>query len=305
MLKILVTLFEYLETIVNIFSNALIQTFLVYTTVVLIYKFYIEEQTTNYIPTFIVQILDKIKNTFSEVDLIRSKISDTNKIELESKYEKASQEAIIIKKQNKEHNAQVINNALKMSIGILSFFVIFALITRHMSINIHWYQLLLSAVITVVGTSYEYFFITQVIVKYHFIELTKIYDAMVSKIETISNNIIEGELKDDLKQIVNNHNNNNNNGINNLVSGAKDIIAKDNLDGMINHVGEGILNELQKHNQTINNNNVNNNVNNNNVNNNIISKVVSGNINVNNLVDKAGLTLNDVDHNKLKASLGY
>lgn len=262
MFKFIVTFLKYLETIVNIFSNALIQTFLVYTTVVLIYKFYIEDQTTNYIPTFIVQTLSKIKNTFHELDFIKNRFSDSNKMDLEAKYKSASEEEAIIGQANKEHNAMIIDGALKMSFGILSVFILFAIITSRMSVNIHWYQLLLSAVITVVGTSYEYFFITQVIVKYHFIELTDIYDAMVSKVESISTEVIEGEMIEDLKEIINNHNNSNNisnSGLNNLISGNKEIV---------NHISSGILKELKG----------------------------------NNIVNQAGATMNDTEHNYLKES---
>ena len=298
--NILYKFLEYLETIVNIFSNALIQTFLVYTTVVLIYKFYIEDQTTNYIPTFISEILNKIRKTFTELDFIRDKFSDVNKQDLETKYEITIQEEAEVKIINKAHNAKVINNALKMSIGILFIFIAIAVATSRTSINIHWYQLLLSAVITVVGTSYEYFFITQIIVKYNFIELTKVYDALTHKIEQLSENIIETNMVNELQNIVQNHKNNtnnNNNGINNLVQDAKNILGNviddNNNNNIVTEMGGNILKELT----TNNNNNGNDNGKNN-----LIAQIVDGNMNVNNLVNKAGVTLNDIGHDMLKES---
>lgn len=307
-MKILSTLLKYIETIVNIFSNALVQTFLVYTTVVLIYKFFIEDQTTNYIPTFVTTILNKIRDTYYELNYITDTYGIKNKEEIEMKYEKARVEESIIHKKNKEHNRQVINNALKMSVGILATFVMFTLITSHMSINIHWYQLLLSAAITVVGTSYEYFFITQVIVKYHFIELTKLYDAMSLKLQKISNTIIDKGLVQKLEDIVKKQEEgaigklhsagSNINNIANAATGVVQNIVTDNNNGNIDTVNNvvtemenGLLDELEK---TTTNGNAYGIVNNN--------RVYTMN-NVQNLIDKVGNTLNDIDHNNIKMSV--
>jgi len=107
-----------------------------------------------------------------------------------------------IYKANKEHNVKVIYKALRMSVGILVIFVLFTLITSHFSVHIHWYQLLLSAAITAVGTSYEYFFITQIAVKYNYIKLTELYDAMMEKVDTISKKVGEGQLVTDLEKLL-------------------------------------------------------------------------------------------------------
>lgn len=303
----------YIETIVNVFSNALVQTFLVYTTVVLIYKFFIEEQTTNYIPTFVTTIMDKVRNTYNELNFMTDKYGGMNRSELEQKYEAARLEESQIHKKNKEHNREVINNALKMSVGIFAVFCLFTLITSQMKVTIHWYQLLLSAAITVVGTSYEYFFITQIIVKYHFIELTRLYDAMAEKVETMSDDIVQKELVPDLEKIVNKHegkglNNTVKSGINNIAratgvlqniaSGAEDA---DNMNNIVNDISNGMLNEITAN--AKNSINAINNMNNiNNINDNINQYGYTMN-NVQNLVNKVGNTLNDIDHNDLKNSL--
>jgi hypothetical protein len=330
-MKILSTILKYIETIVNIFSNALVQTFLVYTTVVLIYKFFIEEQTTNYIPTFVTTILDKIRKTFYELNYITDTYGISNKDEIELKYQQAKAEESIIHKQNKEHNRIVINNALKLSLGILATFVLFTLITRHMSVNIHWYQLLLSAAITVVGTSYEYFFITQIIVKYNFIELTNLYDAMAFKLEKISTSIIDKQLVGKLEEIVKNHekkimNNAINksgidkSGIDNIASATgvvQNIVnITDNIDtvnNVVNEMENGLINELEKTasdqvnkqydniNQGVNiNTNINGNGNAYGIINNNRAYTMD---NVQNLIDKVGNTLNDIDHNNIKMNI--
>lgn len=298
-IKLLIT---YIETIVNIFSNALVQTFLVYTTVVLIYKFFIEEQTTNYIPTFVTIILDKLKNTYSEIDYGKNQYGQLNKVELEQKYKEAEFEESKIYKENKEHNRQVINNALKMSVGIFSFFVLFTLITSHMSVHIHWYQLLLSAAITVVGTSYEYFFITQIIVKYNFIELTELFDAMAEKLDTISDQVVKGKLVTDLENIVQNNNNNNNNNDNGISSMMP---STGTLKNAINSIKNSDIKLNNVMNMIPNSNDiphVNNNNNNNNDNNDIMSRLSK--IEVNDIINKIGNGFNDIEHTGLKTNMG-
>jgi hypothetical protein len=226
-MKLFKTLLTYIETIVNILSNALIQTFLVYTTVVLIYKFFIEEQTTNYIPTFITDILNKVRKTYSELDYATNQYGLSNREELENAYNKLTQEESLLHQNNKNHNKKVINDALKMSLMILVIFILFAIITSRMEINIHWYQLLLSATITIVGTLYEYFFITQVIVKYNFIELTKIYDAIGEKMSQVSDKVIKDNLAAKLEEITKKtmvNNINTNQLINNVQNDINDLI---------------------------------------------------------------------------------
>lgn len=333
-MKLFKDLLNYIEAIVNTFSNALVQTFLVYTTVVLIYKFFIEEQTTNYIPTFVTTIMDKVRNTYTELNFMTEKYGGMNRDELEQKYEAARVGESHIHKKNKEHNRQVINNALKMSVAIFAVFCLFTLITSHMKVTIHWYQLLLSAAITVVGTSYEYFFITQIIVKYHFIELTRLYDAMAQKVEKMSQDVVDKELVPELEKIVQKQegqtmNNVVKSGINNIAqatgvlqniaNGAEDA---DNMNNIVNDISNGMLNEITGNVQNATGVNANAisgilNKNANNVNNMITNKI--GNYdnyglgennrhtytmnNVQNLINKVGNTLNDIDHNDLKNSV--
>jgi hypothetical protein len=261
--KILLT---YIETIVNILSNALVQTFLVYTTVVLIYKFFIEEQTTNYIPTFVTEILNKVRKTYTELDYATNQYGTSNKEELENIYNKLTEEESLLHQKNKEHNKNVINDALKMSFFILITFILFTIVTSRMSINIYWYQLLLSAVITVFGTLYEYFFITQVIVKYNFIELTKIYDTMAEKMSQLSDKVIKGNLVGQLKEITKKT------GVNNV-----------NTNQLINNMQNDMHNDID----------------------NLVKNkgMLQNALFESDLVEKVGNTLNDMDHNQLKNSI--
>lgn len=309
------TFFRYLEIIINIFSNALVQTFLVYTTVVLIYKFFIEDQTTNYIPIFVSNTLNQIKKTYMELDYARHNFGENN-LELEAKYQTALQDEIKIKTANKKHNQTVITNALKLSGAILAVFFIFALVTSRLSVHIKWYQLLLSAVITVVGTLYEYFFITQIIVKYNFIELTRVYDTIVNELDRVSDYVIKNQLKEHLQTVVNNtkiNNNNTTSGIDHLISSATKVINNKlniNIDNnLVDRVMIGISDELgQTNNNTIKNrptydpvltqNSLDRIVNGlrQNMNSDVARLLDNNNNNRNNLVNKAGITLNDIDH---------
>jgi len=268
-MKLLKTLFDYIETIVNILSNALVQTFLVYTTVVLIYKFFIEEQTTNYIPTFITEILTKIRKTYYEMDYTVHQYGLSNRQEIVDNYNKLSIEEKIIHKQNNEHNKNVINNALKLSVLILVVFILFTIITNRMAIHIHWYQLLLSSAITVIGTLYEYFFITQIIVKYNFIELTKIYDVVADKMNQISDKVVKDKLVKKLEE----------SSKNKLDYNKPDNINANQLDNNMNFSiddlvkNKGTLQNALRYSET------------------------------DNLLQKIGNTLNDIEHNELKNSL--
>lgn len=301
-MSLLKTLILYLETIVNVFSNALVQTFLVYTTVVLIYKIWIEEQTTNYIPIFVTDILSKLKNTYNEIDYGREQYGNMNRTELETKYQSVEVQESEIHKVNKEHNRQVIFNALKMSVGILVVFVLFTLITSHFSVHIHWYQLFLSAAITVVGTSYEYFFITQIAVKYHYIKLTQLYDSMVDKIEVISDGIVKSDMVADLEQIVENSGLNNNASISDylpsdMLQNAIKNKAQNNItDRVTNVIGSVMGNNNNADNGNVNNGNVNNGENleykSNRINNN--------NITMNNILKQIGNSMNDTEHEAIK-----
>lgn len=254
-MNLLKTLILYIETIVNVFSNALVQTFLVYTTVVLIYKIWIEEQTTNYIPIFVTDVLSKLNKTYNEINYGRQQYAQSNYADLENKYQLAESEESIIHKKNKAHNQQVIHNALKMSVGILIVFILFTLITQHFSVHIHWYQLLLSAAITVVGTSYEYFFITQIAVKYNYIKLTELYDNMVDKVEILSQNVMKSDMIGDLEQIVNNSDLNNNNIADYVPTNMLHNAIKDRVQETItNRVNDGIaLDNIHNNNITMNN----------------------------------------------------
>lgn len=289
-MKLFRNLIKYIELIVNMFSNALIQTFLVYTTVVLIYKFFIEEQTTNYIPTFIRSILDKIKNTYNEINYMIYKYSDIKKTDFEEKYNAAELGESKIHKNNKAHNNKIINNAFKMSIGIIVIFVLFTLVTRQLQVNIHWYKLLLSAAITVVGTTYEYFFITQVIVKYNFIELTRLYDAAIWKIENMTNNILNNELVPGLEAIVKKHDvDQKYNTITKTVDVLKDVITDEDIEETT-HNDSDIGNEAD-------------------IEDNIETKTEIGKEDTmivvanNDMVNKVGTIMNDVDNNELKNTL--
>lgn len=254
--KLVVTLVDYLEMIINIFSNALIQTFLVYTTVVLIYKFFIEEQTANYIPTFVAQILNKVNKTYTEIDYLRNNYQHLKKDNLVEKYENAKKEAKIIHHANHEHNKEIIGKALTWSIFILSAFILLALLTSKLSVNIHWYQLLLSAFITIVGTSYEYFFITQIIVKYNYIKLTNLYDIMADKVEELSDKIVSGGMVSKLEEIV--KDNGGALSFNNVVSSISEYAshAKDALGDLSNQHGDK-LDQLLKGNENKGGNNIN------------------------------------------------
>lgn len=269
-MNLLRILLIYVETIVNIFSNALVQTFLVYTTVVMIYKIWIEEQTTNYIPLFITTILDRLKMTYNEIDYSRRQYSSANTVDLETKYQLAEINESNIHKANNEHNQQVINNALRMSIGILFVFVLFTLITSHFDVHIHWYQLFLSAAITVVGTLYEYFFITQIAVKYNYINLTQLYDSMVEKVELISDTIVQNNLITDLEKIVKNTDTHTN------TSSLSNFITTDVLKNTLSKATPQISNIINT------------------------SKLNIENTNVNHILKQFGNSMNDTEHETMK-----
>lgn len=280
------SIFRYIEMAINIFSNALIQTFLVYTTVVLIYKLFIEDQTANYIPLFVSGTLNKIKNTFMELNFAINGVNHIFNDSLNAKYQRAIQDEIQIGAKNKAHNKKVIDRALMVAGAILVVFALFTYLSSRLSFNVKWYNLLLSATITVIGTSYEYFFITQIIIKYHYVELTKIYDTIINEFNNLSETVINDNLKSHLQSIVKKSNINNNNfssGIDNLV---KTTI------GNINQNIKNITNTNDTNNTNIK------------LQNTRISNVIDSvanlpnvtNISTNTLIQKAGNTLNDIDH---------
>lgn len=170
------------NNLLNIVSNAIIQGLIVYSLMLVIYKYIVEKKVDDYIINYIKMIYNVINGLFFEIQTGTNSFALTFKEDLKNKNIDINNEIRLYEKKQSQNNKKVIKEAfiiLYIYLGLLAICIGLLIIFKG---NPNWIGFLLGSLLTVLGTGYELYFITQVVLKYNFIKLVPIFDSVKDSI---------------------------------------------------------------------------------------------------------------------------
>lgn len=167
--------------ILNMIPNGILQGLLVYGIILIMYEFIIKDKIDENLVDLVKKIYKSSESLFLEIRYLLYYGSDDK--------ETLNHKINLIKKKvqdTAEKNDEANQHAMKIAMTLVYFYVgafFFMIILIYiLGGSVNWVGFLLGGFLTIVGASFEYYFVTEVLLKYHYIELQKLYRSAQKKI---------------------------------------------------------------------------------------------------------------------------
>jgi len=164
--------------IANSVPNGVLQGLLVYSIILVLYKTVVTQQVDKYITGLTTKLYSNFASIFLEFKLaiVHGTGSDE---ELQIKINQIEKKIKNINQNNKEINDKIFNIALILVYVYVGLFVLSVVLIYFLGGSVDWVGFLFGGFLTIAGATYEYYFITVVILKYNFLSIEKIYVALL------------------------------------------------------------------------------------------------------------------------------
>lgn len=174
----------FTNKILNILANGIFQGLTVYGIMILVYIFIVEKRVDEYMVNFVEKIFVTLNSIFFDINMSTGYLA--NVIDLEQHQEEVKGRIEDFKTRQKKQNRKTLMLALTLVYIYAGLLVIIIGLMLILRADVNWLGYFLGVILTIIGASYEYYFITVVVLNYHFIKLTSFYDVIAEKVEEIS-----------------------------------------------------------------------------------------------------------------------
>lgn len=170
--------------ILNIVANGIFQGLTVYGIMIMVYVLIVEKRVDEYMVNFVKKIFLTLNGIFFDINMSTGYLA--NVVDLDKNREEVRVKIKEFKSRQKTQNHKILMLALSLVYVYVALLAIIIGVMLILRADINWIGYALGVILTIIGASYEYYFITVVVLNYNFITLTKFYDVIAEKVEEMS-----------------------------------------------------------------------------------------------------------------------